>query len=225
MKPVEYWDVLYVDCPQYNLEDDDDAEKAFPWTGKRPYMLGAVVYMLTRGIITTENLLYGVHASRRIEGQVLGRCFDSIKDIVRDVMRTEQQENPELHDGEIAQIVKRSVLSVIGMWNITDRSIGKVYNTNFQEDCPETATRRTYEGNGRWSHMAQVELLDTRSMRAFGQIALDWEHCLCDMMRRGLAELPSVRRLGMHVDGLFYVYMGTRPGNEEVDQHIPCTLR
>jgi hypothetical protein len=67
VRPLDDYDYLYVDIPEVNLEDPEEAAAFFPWTGRRAYCLGAVVYMLQQGLICNDNIVYGIRASRRLE--------------------------------------------------------------------------------------------------------------------------------------------------------------
>ena len=195
---------VYVDCPDVRLEDLRQARAAFPGIGSRWYCVGAVIYMLHVGAITVDDCLYGIKASRHMEPKALEGAFHAI----RAVMELALSSDPEYEWGSAESTIKRAVLSLIGMWNMTERFIWKVAQSQYAEDAPAPPTKRTWVGEGIWDFKWKIDILDNRSMRPFGQIALDWEQCLCDMAMRALRMMPNVTCYGVHVDGVFHQHRG-----------------
>ena len=100
-------------------------------------------------------------------------------------------------------------MSWIGFCNRTENVCWSEVRSAYVEDCPGKITKRQFVGEGMWQFTSQTTIVDTRSMRPFGQIALDWEQCLVDMARRALESLgPRVKTLAWKVDGVYYLNKG-----------------
>jgi len=221
--PLDYFDYYYVHVPDVDLTNPDEADAAFPWSGSRNYCLDAVKYMLEVGAITKDNLVYGLRASRRLPTETLAMGFDVVRAAMREAVL------PEVEEGLIGQeeaegVEKRAILSVIGLWNSTERKSWSEVRSVYAEDAKAPPKRRKYLGDGIWQFLSCTELLDTRSMRPFAQRALDMEHCFVDRGRRLLDKFKKcgIRSYGCHVDGLFYHHVGF--GSDPVEQAI-ATVR
>ena len=82
--PLDNYDFFYVKIPEADLSDPYDAEFYFPWTGDRSYCLGTVIYMLNRGVIITDIIIYCLKASRRLPPSVLKGAFENVKTALKE---------------------------------------------------------------------------------------------------------------------------------------------
>ena len=206
VRELKDYAVIYVNCPDVDLEDKAQAEAAFPWTGSRWYVLGAVLYMLQTGCITTDNLLYGIRPARRLNPSILKETFVCIHEVMDKAM--ENHLDDEEISADLAGLKKRAILSTIGLWNSTERLSWKVVRSQYVEDALAAPQRREYVGDGLWDFKVSQIISDNRSMRGIGQIALDMELVYMDMMIRALKKMPNIRIVGGLVDGLFFVNRG-----------------
>jgi hypothetical protein len=156
----------------------------------------------------------------------LEEAFAVIRKVLETVEKEEIKNNPDIKIKDEEDLTekaerfsyeskKRAILSLIGLWNSTERCVWKVTRSQFAEDCPVDPAQRSYVGDGVWDYKWKVDILDNRSMRPFGQIALDWEQVLCDMAMRALRTIPRIVTFGVHVDGLFYLNHGDANPVEE----------
>ena len=204
--PLDYFDYYYVHVPDVDLTDPEQADAAFPWTGSRNYCLDAVKYMLTVGAISKDNLVYGIKASRRLPTATLAAAFEVVRAAMWDAMLPEIEEGL-IFEEEAQGIMKRAILSWIGLCNSTERKSWSEVRSIYAEDAKAPVHRRKYLGDGIWRFTSCTELLDTSSMRPFGEIALQMEHVFLDKGRRILQrfeKLGVIRSYGCHVDGIFY---------------------
>ena len=134
---LDDYDFFYVSCPEADLTDPEQADFYFPWSGNRNYCLGAVIYMLQRGVITLDNLVYGVKASRRLPPAVLKAAFENVKNAIKEAFVYEddlkyledpdeefrewmRKSNEEDMQDALDAVLKRAFLSWWGRCNITE---------------------------------------------------------------------------------------------------------
>jgi hypothetical protein len=106
--PLDNYDYFYVSCPDVDLTDKDQADFYFPWSGDRNYCLGAVIYMLQRGVVTLDNLVYCIKASRRLSPSVLKAAFENVKTAITEacvrrgpeIPRRPRRRAPRVHEEE-----------------------------------------------------------------------------------------------------------------------------
>ena len=207
IKDLKSFAMIWVHCPDVDLDNRKQAKAAFPWTGSRWYALGAVIYMLQTGAITADNLVYGIQASRTFNPKILKEAFDTIHSIIDLAMEGHMPTDDE-EVLDTTSLKKRAILSTIGIWNSTERLIWKVVRSQYVEDCPTTPQRRQDVGEGLWDFKWSQDILDNRSMRPIGQIALDMEHVLIDKAMRALRKMPNIVTYGAVVDCVFYSNKG-----------------
>ena len=70
-------------------------------------------------------------------------------------------------------IVRRAILSWVGLCNSTERQSWREGHSVYAEDSADQATRRKYIGEGTCQFKCCTELFDTCSLRPTGQISLD----------------------------------------------------
>ena len=83
VRPLDSYAFFYVNVPDVDLSDPETADLYFPYSGARSYCLGAVDYMLRCGIVTTDNIVYGVRASRLLEPEKLATAFETVEEAVK----------------------------------------------------------------------------------------------------------------------------------------------
>ena len=126
--------MLWLNCPDVDLSDNEQAKAAFPWTGARWYVLGAVLYMLKTGCVTADNLVYGIRPSRKLNPKLLHEAFDTIHSVMDLAMEAHEKDEELVAD--LGALKTRAVLSTIGLWNNTERLAWNVVRSQYVEDCP-----------------------------------------------------------------------------------------
>ena len=105
-KAIEDWDFVYVKAPS----------AAFPYTGERWYAAEVAEYMLDNKLLCPGYCKAGLRASKHIDPKLLGQHFETIKAIWH--LAFEHYPNPPAN---IDGIAKQAILSVIGLWNMTEQ--------------------------------------------------------------------------------------------------------
>jgi len=158
------------------------------YTGARVYCLGSVDYMLKQGILCNDNLVYGVRASRHLAPSKLADAFDTIGRVT------------ELYEDDANKLMR---LALLGLWQSTERREWHEVKSMYVSDCPGDATRREYLGRGVWSFKCCTTIVDLKTMRPFGEIALQMEQVFMHRAMELMKKIPRAMTLGIHVDGLF----------------------
>jgi hypothetical protein len=159
--------------------------------------------MLRREIITTDNIVYGVRASRLLEPAKLATAFETVEEAVKIGLKDEWSDEPENRDAMLKDFVKLLRLKGIGYCQLTDRKEWHEVRSMYVADCPGDVTRREYLGHGVWAFKACTTVLDLYTMRPYGDIALQMEQCFMHRAMEIVKSITRARTWGIHVDGLF----------------------
>jgi hypothetical protein len=218
------YDFFYVTIPEANLEDPEVAKFYFPWSGNLNYCLGAVIYMLNTGVITLDNIVYGLKASRRMSPDTLKAAYEKVKTAFAkafvydqdltyiDEFPAEDQEyfrnyHKEQAEEELQALQKRGFLSWLGRCGIVESLSWAETKSMYVEDAAGVVRKREYVGDGVWKFKTATELLDLRSMRPYNDIAIQIEQCMIDRARR-ILERPPLSHLvvtyAWHVDAVYF---------------------
>ena len=201
-RPLDDYAFLYVNVPDVDLGEQQTADQYFPYTGARSYCVGAVDYMLRGGIITTDNVVYGVRASRLLEPVKLAEAFETIQKAAETGLKDEWSDQPEDREMLLKDFVKLLRLSWIGFCQLTERLEWHEVRSMFVEDNPGNVTRREYLGHGVWAFKACTNVVDLYTMRPYGDIALQMEQCFVHRAMEIMKSIPQAITWGIHVDGL-----------------------
>ena len=109
---------------------DDETDLA-PYDGEHLYCSGAVKYMLDKGIIGHDNLLFGLAASRSIAPRELRQAFETLAACVAEA-------------GAGEDVFKKLRLSWIGVCNRTTNYEWTVRETTHVEDMGGRVSIRTF---------------------------------------------------------------------------------
>ena len=202
-----------MNVPDIDVTDPQTAELYFPYSGARAYCLGAVDYMLRCGVITTDNIVYGVRASRLLEPAKLGQAFQTVEEAIRIALKDHEwndvgldwpaEERKEYREGLLKDFIKLLRLKWIGFCQLTERREWHEVRSMYVADCPGDVTRREYLGHGVWAFKACTTIVDLYTMRPYGDIALQMEQCVMHRAMQLAKSVRGLKTLGIHVDGLF----------------------
>jgi hypothetical protein len=178
--------------------------------------MGSVDYMLRKGIIGNDNIVYAVRASRHSSPARLAEAFETIDEAVEKV-RVEVSKEVLKWNGEKDEKVtieklylldtqafrKLLRLSWIGLCQVTERLEWHVVKSMYVSDAPGNVLRREYLGHGVWNFKSCTHIVDLHTMRPYGEIALQMEQVFMHRAMELMKKLPKALTLGVHVDGLF----------------------
>ena len=167
----------------------DEQTDLAPYDGEHLYCAGAVKYMLDKGVIKHDNLLFGLSAIRWISSSELRRAFELLKACVSEA-------------GGDELVYKKLRLSWIGVCNRTACYEWTVRETTHIEDMGGRVSVRTF-GEGIPLCKVATRVIDSRSAFPIGLIALQMEQCYVDIGMRQLRSLGATI-LGVRVDGIFF---------------------
>ena len=190
----EEYDYLQVERPILKAyRDDDDLKDLAPYQGPQRYHVDVVKYMLDKRVITFDDIVYGLKASRWVAPEVLRNAFETMKDLVFKAWSPDWQTERFTVKG--AQ--KTFVLACIGTMNRPPATEWTVRRSAEACDVPG-ATVVTIDLDKKKLPLRKVQrrVYDNRTALPIGLIALQKEVCAVDFAAR------CVRRLGMKIHGM-----------------------
>ena len=199
-RPLDQYDFFYVDIPDVDLCDPSTADFYFPYTGARAYCLGSVDYMLRKGIICNDNIVYAVRASRHLSPARLDEAFKTIDEAIKKVSVIITKTDVYQLDRDFPKLLR---LGWIGLCQVTERLEWHVVKSMYVSDAPGNVSRREYLGHGVWNFKSCTHIVDLHTMRPYGEIALQMEQVFVHQAMELMKKVPRAMTLGVHVDGLF----------------------
>ena len=132
----------------------DEQTDLAPYDGEHLYCAGAVKYMLDKGVVKHENLLFGLRASRSISSSELRRAFELLEECVSEA-------------GGDELVFKKLRLSWIGVCNKTASYEWTVRETTHIEDMGGRVSVRTF-GEGVPLCKVATRVIDSRTVFPIG---------------------------------------------------------
>ena len=190
----EEYDYLHVDrYPLRPYRAGDDLTDVVPYQGRQRYHVDVVKYMLDKGVITFDDIVYGVKASRFLAPEVLRKAFETLQELVEAAWSPDY----ETERFTLKGAKKTFVLACIGTMNRPPATEWVARRSAEACDLPN-ATVITIDLCGKKLPTRKVprRVYDNRSALPIGLIALQKEICAVDFAAR------RTRFLGMPIHGM-----------------------
>jgi len=190
----------------------------FPYTGARWYAAEVVEYMLQRDTIFDDDCKAILCATRHVPAEELQDKLNILREVYQEV-RFHPPMNSTKTEAELrADHIKGCFLSVIGLWNCTQRfQYTREGPTCHEIDAGGGVRLRRHVGNGRFLFTTFREKLSLYSMAPWGRIALDVEQMrVAQALETAEKFKDHVEVVGVHVDGVFLL----QHSDENIDEQL-----
>jgi hypothetical protein len=165
----------------------------FPYTGARWYCPEVCEWLLDKGIISEDMCKAGLRASRHVPSAVIRGHIDTLRAVCETMGFAER---------ELRAFQKQGILSMIGLWNISEQHAYRAVHSDYQIDAAGAKLRRQLD-DGSFVWTCCDTIVDLYSMAPWGRIALDIEQLRVAQALDFLKGLPA-KVLGVLVDGVMF---------------------
>jgi hypothetical protein len=173
-------------------------DEIFPYNGARWYWKEVVIWLLETGRIEAKHVKAAWEASRHLDP-------DKLKSLIDDMRAAWDKTACYFPESDIPGLSKRSILSMIGLWNCNEQYSWRKVRSTHEADAGGNVRLKRHIGDGVWEFHCSTEILSNQCSSPWGRISLCMEQLRVAQARLALRRHREIYHLGDHVDASLFV--------------------